>query len=242
MYWLDEFGVRVQTSSYSKVLWWQKYSYYYANVIWTFMYVFSVTTDSFFTKKVVGIIVGVVVTLVVLAILGVVLYKTAFVKKFLKWKKSKMNGSRSSLHSRSSSSSSSSDSDSDKRHRRNKRLRPIKIKPRLPSAQYTLKSKLPPIKGKWRWTTYHKWHVKCIEIHFETTYHNTNIAMEILFYRLLYIPLQCLSLIILFNIHGVSMLCCLFLWFCYRILEMFRQFWRCSDSGIFKFSFLVLNI
>ena len=112
------------------------------------MYVFSVTTDSFFTKKIIGIIVGVVVTLLVLAILGVVLYKTAFVKKFLKWKKSKMNGSRSSLSSRSSSSSSSS-SDSDKKHRhKNKRLRPIKIKPRLPSAQYTLRSKLPPIKGK----------------------------------------------------------------------------------------------
>lgn len=111
------------------------------------MYVFSVTTESFFTKKIIGIIVGVVVTVVVLGIIGAVLYKTSFPKKFLKWKKSKMNGSRSSLNS--SSSSSSSDSDNDKRRRqRSKRLRPIKIKPRLPSAQYTLRSKLPPIKGK----------------------------------------------------------------------------------------------
>lgn len=110
-------------------------------------YLRTVTTESFFTKKIIGIIVGVVVTVVVLGIIGAVLYKTSFPKKFLKWKKSKMNGSRSSLNS--SSSSSSSDSDNDKRRRqRSKRLRPIKIKPRLPSAQYTLRSKLPPIKGK----------------------------------------------------------------------------------------------
>jgi hypothetical protein len=110
-------------------------------------------------------------------------------------------------------------------------LRPIKIKPRLPSAQYTLRSKLPPIKGKWGETTYRQWHVKCIEIHFETKYHNASIGMEILFYRQLYIPLQCLSLTLMFNIHGASMLSFLFLRFFYWILEMFRQ------CGIFSFSF-----